>query len=65
MRRGALLTMPIRFQGLLRASLLFAATCAVVAPPALAEDGIRTQRVQFAKGASSATVNGSIKIRKD
>ena len=29
--------------------------------PALAEEGIRTQRVQFAKGANSAVVEGTIK----
>jgi hypothetical protein len=33
----------------------------VLGQPAWADDGIRTQRVQFAKGANSATINGTIK----
>jgi hypothetical protein len=35
-------------------------TC-ILGQPARADDGIRTERVQFAKGAKSATVNGAIK----
>jgi len=35
--------------------------CGVLGQPSWAEGGIRTQRVQFAKGANSAFVNGTIK----
>jgi hypothetical protein len=41
--------------------LLIGLVCGVLAQSAWAEDGIRTQRVQFAKGANSAHVNGTIK----
>jgi hypothetical protein len=41
--------------------LLIGLMCGVLGQPACAADGIRTERVQFAKGASSAIVNGTIK----
>jgi hypothetical protein len=50
-----------RFRNLL---LLVGLMCGVFGQPARAEDGIRTQRVQFAKGASSAIVKGTIKGRE-
>jgi hypothetical protein len=47
--------------GFLRLLLLIGSMSAVLGTPAWAADGIRTQRVQFAKGANSAIVNGTIK----
>jgi hypothetical protein len=41
--------------------LLIGLMSGVLGQPAWADDGIRTQRVQFAKGANSATINGTIK----
>jgi hypothetical protein len=41
--------------------LLIGLMSGVFGQPAVAESGIRTERVQFAKGANSATVNGTIK----
>ena len=41
--------------------LLIGLLSGVFGQPTWADDGIRTERVQFAKGASSATVNGTIK----
>ena len=46
---------------ILRCLLLVSLMSGVLGQSARAEDGIRTQRVQFAKGANSATVNGTIK----
>ena len=40
--------------------LLLGVMCAFAGHATWADDGIRTERVQFAKGASSATVNGKI-----
>jgi hypothetical protein len=42
------------------ASLVLVSLLAVSSPPAGAEGDIRTQRVQFTKGASSAVINGTI-----
>jgi hypothetical protein len=44
-----------------RCLLLVGLMSGMLGQSAWAEDGIRTQRVQFAKGANSATVNGAIK----
>jgi hypothetical protein len=44
-----------------RVPLVIGLMCIVFGPHAWAEDGIRTQRVQFAKGANSAVVIGTIK----
>ena len=44
-----------------RLPLVFALLLAAMGQPALADSGIRTQRVQFAKGANSAVVEGAIK----
>ena len=44
-----------------RCLLLVGLMSGLLGQSALAEDGIRSQRVQFAKGANSATVNGTIK----
>jgi hypothetical protein len=41
--------------------LIVALLCIVVGQPARADSGIRTERVQFAKGASSAVINGTIR----
>jgi hypothetical protein len=41
--------------------LLIGLPSGVFGHPALAESGIRTERVQFAKGATSARINGTIK----
>ena len=45
----------------LRCLLLVGLMSGMLGQSAWAEDGIRTQRVQFAKGANSTTVNGTIK----
>jgi len=47
--------------GLRSRLLLIGLMSGVFGPHALADDGIRTQRVQFAKGANSAIVNSTIK----
>jgi hypothetical protein len=46
---------------LCRRLLLIGLLSGVVGQPTWADDGIRTERVQFAKGANSATVSGTIK----
>ena len=49
------------FQAITRQPLLLAALIAFVTSTALAQNDIRTERVQFKPGTSSATVNGKIK----
>jgi len=53
--------MPLVHRGLRRLPLAIGLLLFGLGQPALADAGIRTQRVQFAKGASSAVVNGTIK----
>ena len=53
------MTRPI--PSLLRFLLVAGLMSGMVGHSAWADDGIRTERVQFAKGATSATVNGTIK----
>ncbi|MGH7028378.1 hypothetical protein [Brevundimonas sp.] len=45
---------------MLRPAVLAAALLAVVTLPAAAQDHSRTERVQFARGASSATLHGNL-----
>ncbi|MBB4081340.1 DNA breaking-rejoining protein [Brevundimonas lenta] len=40
--------------------LMLLAAIAALAAPALAQDAVRNERIQFARGASSATVTGDI-----
>jgi hypothetical protein len=43
-----------------RAAAALAAAVVLLAAPAAAQDGIRTERVKFAAGASSATIKGKL-----
>jgi hypothetical protein len=48
-------------RAVLRVPLLLAALIAIATSPALARDEIRTEKVQFKRGATSATINGKIR----
>ncbi len=48
-------------RAVIRVPLLLAALIAIATSPALARDEIRTEKVEFKRGATSATINGKIK----
>ena len=48
-------------RAVLRVPLLLAALIAIATSPALARDEIRTEKVEFKRGATSATINGKIR----